>query len=88
LGLLPLQERDRLRIVPRRATRQAKLQRVAERLDQHLHLCAEPAARSAEALRRLIPLYIGSVEGAVLRSLGREAGDGLRPVLLGCAVVC
>ena len=39
------EQRERLRIVPRRAAGQEELQRVAQRIDQHMDLRAEAAAR-------------------------------------------
>ena len=48
LGLLPGQQRDGLRVVARRAAGEDKLQRVAQRIHQHVDLRAEAAARAIE----------------------------------------
>lgn len=46
LRLLPGEQRERLRVVARRATRQDKFQRIAQRIDEDMDLRAEATARA------------------------------------------
>jgi len=60
LRFYPRQERDRLRLVARRAAGEEELQWVAQRIDQHLQLGAEAPARAPERLRRLAAVFVGA----------------------------
>src|SRR4051794_30908555 len=56
----PGQQRDGLRVVPRRATGQEELQRVAESVCEDVDLGAEATPRAPERLRRLPAVFWGA----------------------------
>ena len=53
-------QRERLRVVARRAAREDEPRRVAEGVDQDVELAAEPAPRPPQPLRRRIPVFWGA----------------------------